>query len=93
MNPPNKLVIFDIDGTLTDSVSLYHRVVIHSLNLMGINNVDTNFSNYKYHTDSYGLKWNYENNFDKRYDKELLPVFENTLLSELIKPELCIKTS
>lgn len=85
MNFPNKLVIFDIDGTLTDSVLLYHKVVADCLNLMGIKNVDTNFSNYKYHTDSYGLKWNYENNFDEPYSKKLLTVFENTLFSELIK--------
>ena len=85
MNPPDKLVIFDIDGTLTDSVSLYHRVVADCLHLMGIKNVDTNFSNYKYHTDSYGLKWNYENNFDELYSKKLLTVFENTLFSELNK--------
>ena len=85
MSNPKKLVIFDIDGTLTDSVTLYHKVVGDSLKLMGIQNVDTDFSNYKYHTDSYGLKWNYENNFDKLYNKKLLKVFENTLFSELMK--------
>ena len=47
MNLPNKLVIFDIDGTLTDSVSLYHKVVGECLNLMGIKNVDMDFSRYK----------------------------------------------
>lgn len=85
MNLPKKLVLFDIDGTLTDSVKLYHKVVEDSLNLMGIKNVDKDFSNYKYHTDSYGLKWNYENNFNKPYSKKLLTEFENTLFSELIK--------
>jgi phosphoglycolate phosphatase-like HAD superfamily hydrolase len=52
---------------------------------MGIKNVDTNFSNYKYHTDSYGLKWNYERNFNKPYNKNLLKVFEDLLYNELTK--------
>ena len=85
MDLPNKLVVFDIDGTLTDSVSLYHKVVGECLNLMGIKNVDMDFSNYKYHTDSYGLKWNYENNFSQAYNKGLLNEFEGLLYNELIK--------
>ncbi len=85
MNLPNKLVVFDIDGTLTDSVSLYHKVVGECLNLMGIKNVDMDFSSYKYHTDSYGLKWNYENNFSQAYNKDLLNEFEGLLYNELIK--------
>lgn len=85
MNIPNKLVIFDIDGTLTDSVTLYHKVVGECLNLMGIQNVDMDFSNYKYHTDSYGLKWNYENSLNESYNKDLLKVFEGLLYDELIK--------
>ena len=68
MDNSKKLIVFDIDGTLTDSVSLYHKAVIKCLKMMGIEKVDTNFSDYKYHTDSYGLKWNYENNFNSKYD-------------------------
>jgi phosphoglycolate phosphatase-like HAD superfamily hydrolase len=85
MEIPKKLIIFDIDGTLTNSVTLYHSVVARCLNLMGIKDVDTNFSGYKYHTDSYGLKWNYENNFNKPFDKDLLNVFEDLIYKELTK--------
>jgi len=85
MKKPKKLVIFDIDGTLTDSVTVYHKVVIDSLNLMGMDNVDTDFFNYKYHTDSYTLKVNYESHFNQSFSKSLLNEFENILFSELGK--------
>lgn len=81
----NKLVVFDIDGTLTDSLSLYHKAVIKSLHLMGIKEVDTNFFTYKYHTDSYTVKCNYENYFKKTYTPDLLDQFENIIISELEK--------
>jgi len=85
MKSNNKLVIFDIDGTLTDSLKLYHKVVIKCLHDMKIKEVDTDFFSYKYHTDSYTLKVNYENFFNKRYHIELLDAFENRLFNELQK--------
>ena len=85
MKKSKKLVIFDIDGTLTDSVTVYHKVVIDSLNLMGMDNVDTDFFNYKYHTDSYTLKVNYESHFNQSFSKSLLNEFENILFTELSK--------
>ncbi len=85
MDHSNKLIIFDIDGTLTDSVALYHKVVIDALKLMGISNIDTDFYHYKYHTDSYTLKVNYENWFQKPYHKDLLAEFEEILYQELLK--------
>ncbi|MEN8124625.1 MAG: HAD hydrolase-like protein [Bacteroidota bacterium] len=83
MNTNKKLIIFDIDGTLTDSLPIYHKIVIESLKLMGIKKVNTDFFNYKYHTDSYTLKVNYETYFKKKYSKSLLYEFEEILLSEL----------
>jgi phosphoglycolate phosphatase-like HAD superfamily hydrolase len=85
MKTLKKLIIFDIDGTLTDSLPLYHKVVIKSLKIMGINDIDTDFNNYKYHTDSYTLKFNYEKYFGKHYSQFLLTEFENILHSELKK--------
>lgn len=87
MDNSKKLIIFDIDGTLTDSVILYHKTIIKCMHLMGIKKVDTNFSEYKYHTDSYGLKWNYENNFSLPYKHELLKKLEDLLFEELKRNE------
>lgn len=85
MKSKNKLVVFDIDGTLTDSLKLYHKVVIKCLYDMKIEEVDTDFFSYKYHTDSYTLKVNYENFFNKKYHIKLLEEFENKLFTELQK--------
>lgn len=85
MNKKKKLIIFDIDGTLTDSVAIYHKVVIDALKLMGIGKIDTDFYHYKYHTDSYTLKFNYENFYKKPISENLLVDFEQILEDELKK--------
>lgn len=89
MKQNNKLYIFDIDGTLTDSVALYHQVIINSLNEIGIHKIDTNFNAYLHHTDSYALKLNYEQFFNKTFNESLLNTFDEKLEKEfLIHPEV-----
>ncbi len=83
MIPNKKLVVFDIDGTLTDSLPIYHLAVIKSLKMMGIKEVDIDFFNYKYHTDSYTVKFNYEKYFKKKYTSILLDQFEDIIMDEL----------
>ncbi len=78
-----KLLIFDIDGTLIDSVSGYHEVIINAMTDLGIKDIDTNFNILKHHTDSYALKYNYENFFNKELPLELLNDFENSIVSYL----------
>ena len=78
-----KLIIFDIDGTLIDSVSGYHEVIINAMTDMGIVEIDANFNALKHHTDSYALKYNYENFFNKELPLELLNDFENLIVSYL----------
>jgi phosphoglycolate phosphatase-like HAD superfamily hydrolase len=79
----NKLIIFDIDGTLIDSVFGYHEVIVKAMNDLGILSVDTNFNNLKHHTDSYALKYNYENFFKKDLATNLLDEFENRIVFHL----------
>ena len=83
MIPNKKLIVFDIDGTLTDSLPVYHLAVIKSLKMMGIKEVDIDFFNYKYHTDSYTVKFNYEKYFKKKYSSILLDQFEDIIMDEL----------
>jgi phosphoglycolate phosphatase-like HAD superfamily hydrolase len=80
-----KLLIFDIDGTLIDSVSGYHEVIINAMKDLGIAEIDANFNALKHHTDSYVLKYNYENFFKKELPLELLNDFENLIVSYLKK--------
>lgn len=78
-----KLLIFDIDGTLIDSVSGYHEVIINAMTDLGIEGIDPNFNNLKHHTDSYALKYNYENFFNKELPVSLLDQFENLIVKYL----------
>jgi phosphoglycolate phosphatase-like HAD superfamily hydrolase len=79
----NKLIIFDIDGTLIDSVSNYHEVIIKAMNALGISSIDSNFNALKHHTDSYALKYNYENFFNKELPLSLLNDFELKIVEYL----------
>jgi len=78
-----KLLIFDIDGTLIDSVSGYHEVIINAMCDMGIKDIDTNFNELKHHTDSYALKYNYEKFFNTELPIVLLDDFENLIVKYL----------
>ncbi len=79
----NKLFVFDIDGTLTDSVPMYLISVTRSLEALGIKDIDTDYNNYKHHTDSYALRYNYERNFNMSAPKHLLDDFENDLVHQM----------
>jgi phosphoglycolate phosphatase-like HAD superfamily hydrolase len=81
--PKTKLIIFDIDGTLIDSVSGYHEVIVKAMNAVGIPTIDTNFNALLHHTDSYALKYNYENFFSKELPLSLLDEFENHIVTYL----------
>ena len=74
------ICFFDIDGTLIDSVSGYHEVIINAMTDLGIKEIDTNFNALKHHTDSYALKYNYEKFFNKEPPLALLDQFENTIV-------------
>ena len=39
-----KLIVFDIDGTLIDSVLGYHEIIIKAMHDLGIDSIDTNFN-------------------------------------------------
>ncbi|WP_378180721.1 HAD family hydrolase [Aquimarina sp. SS2-1] len=77
------LYIFDIDGTLTDSVSMYLLSVTKAMINLGIKDIDTDYNNYKHHTDSYALRYNYERNFEQPFSADLLKDFEEELVKEM----------
>lgn len=83
MQTKDKLIIFDIDGTLIDSVTGYHDVIIKAMHAIGITSVDTNFNALKHHTDSFALKYNYENFFSEELPINLLEVFEQHIVHHL----------
>ena len=79
----NKLAIFDIDGTLTDSVKIHQSAFVKALNNFGLSNFDTHWSSYKHHTDSYIFKTIFEAQLKKPIIHTDIERFED-LLYELI---------
>ena len=73
------LIVFDIDGTLTDSVKIHQAAFIESLLEIGVENIDTNFKTYKHHTDSYIAKVIYENDRNKLFSDSKILEFERLL--------------
>ncbi len=46
------IIVFDIDGTLTDSVALHQAAFLDALQSFGFPNLETDWSKYRHHSDS-----------------------------------------
>jgi len=85
MNISDTLYIFDIDGTLTDSIPTYLKVITKVLADIGLKNIDTDYDNYLHHTDRYALEYNYKRNFGKKTPDSLRYELDTLLEIELRK--------
>ncbi|MEJ2622039.1 MAG: HAD hydrolase-like protein [Candidatus Thiodiazotropha sp.] len=65
MNRKNRLVVFDIDGTLVDSKKSHHSALIETLNGYKFKRLNTDFAGYKHHTDSWIVKEIFKENGKK----------------------------
>lgn len=79
------LFLFDIDGTLTDSIPTYLPVITKVLGDIGLKDIDTDYDNYLHHTDLYALEYNYRRNFDRETPKNLRYEVDSLLEEELLK--------
>lgn len=77
------LFVFDIDGTITDSVTQHQSAFYESLEAFGIKTIDSNWGAYAHHTDSYIFKSNYEDYFGKQMRDVDLFQFESLILHHL----------
>ena len=73
------LIIFDIDGTLTDSVTQHQTAFVSALKQMGVKEINTDFKIYKHHTDSHIAKVIYELDRKSFFGREQLSLFEALL--------------
>jgi len=78
------LYIFDIDGTLTDSIPTYLKVITQILKDIGLKDIDTDYDNYIHHTDLYALEYNYERNFGKKPPSNLKYELDELLVQGLL---------
>lgn len=77
------LIVFDIDGTLTDSVKIHQQSFTEALHEIGVTAINSEFKTFKHHTDSYIVKEIYENNFQKPFSKEKFIQFEKILTEKI----------
>lgn len=47
------LFVFDIDGTLTDSIDLHVKCFLEAFSAVGVTDIDTDWGSYTHHTDSW----------------------------------------
>lgn len=68
-----RLFVFDIDGTITNSVPAHHRSFEKAFGDVGITDVDKNWSGYTHHTDS----WIFAEVFRKTFGRDPTPQEKN----------------
>ncbi|BDD06528.1 HAD family hydrolase [Aureibacter tunicatorum] len=78
----NILVVFDIDGTLTDSVKQHQQAFAEILKDMGVES-HAEFKSFKHHTDSFIAKEIYESSLQASFTGDKKDAFEKALSSKL----------
>ena len=77
------LIVFDIDGTLTDSVGQHINAFKETLIEMGVSEIKSEFGTFKHHTDSFISKAIFESNQNKQFTKVKFDLFEKGLTEKL----------
>jgi phosphoglycolate phosphatase-like HAD superfamily hydrolase len=73
-----KLLVFDIDGTLTDSVRIHQQSFLKALSDFGIPSESIGLNNFKHHTDHYIFKQLYAQ-YHPDFSSDVLVKFEEKL--------------
>lgn len=83
MPEKKNLVVFDIDGTLTDTVALHQLAFTAAVREMGVVEIDTNFKAYTHHTDSFIAGVNYERSGTGAFTPDKVSELERLLLQQI----------
>ena len=88
MAKKKNLIVFDIDGTLTDTVEIHQNAFRKSLNLIGVEKFNDAFGTYKHHTDSHIAKSIFEFVTTRTFDTAIIESFENYLYEQIEQNEI-----
>lgn len=88
MQSKTSLIVFDIDGTLTESVEIHQNAFVKSLQHIGVNQFNKQFGTYTHHTDLHIAKVIYETATNKKFNEETATLFENSLLQQMAAVEV-----
>lgn len=74
-----KLLLFDIDGTLTDSVVIHQASYLHAYSKFDIPDLNTDWDSYTHHSDSWIFGEVFRQNFDREPTAQERDLFSRTL--------------
>ena len=77
------LIVFDIDGTLTDTVHLHQMAFKKGLQFIGVSTYNDAFSTYKHHTDLHIAKVIYESNTGNPFLPATIHTLDTFLYEEI----------
>lgn len=83
MPAKKNLVVFDIDGTLTDSVTQHQAGFVQALQQLGVQEINQDFHAYKHHTDLHIARTIYEAALPARFDTAAVSRFESLLYDHI----------
>lgn len=81
----NKLIVLDIDDTLTSSEDKHTDSLVYAMHEFGIKDVDTDWKAYAHTSDSFILKENYERTLGKKFSFGIIPEFERVMTEYFMK--------
>jgi hypothetical protein len=79
-----KLAIFDIDRTLTESISVHQDALKETLGDFSLFNYNEDFSSYKHHTDLYIVNEIFKSQNNRDMTNDEINLFEDKLLKRII---------
>lgn len=79
------LLILDIDDTLTCSEDKHTDALLYAMKHFKIENIDTDWRNYKNATDSYIFSVNYEKTHNKKFTFDLIEEFEQVMTKRFLE--------
>ena len=81
-NLKTKLIVFDIDGTLTNSQMEHHAAYLASFDQLGFKKLNEDFGSYQHYTDSGIFAEAYFNEYGKKPSKQDIKNFEQLHLEQ-----------
>lgn len=82
------LIVFDIDGTLTDTVDIHQSSFKNSLRYIGVQNFNDSFGTYTHHTDSHIARVIFETATNRVFDHSTIKAFEAFLHQQIEQHEV-----
>ncbi|MFN3195318.1 MAG: HAD family hydrolase [Chlorobiota bacterium] len=83
-----KLLVFDIDDTLTKTAELHQRFFVECLKKLGSKKDSYDFGSYIHHTDSYIFREIYTSEIDSDYSFQCLIDFESMMINKFNKERI-----